>query len=346
MTDLHRYKGLLIVLAGLYCAVALSNAALLAGLGKHPAAFDHPDRQLAWSPLEEAGAQVSGVELQMRRGGLDDQPAFGIVLGQSTALRGIDPVRMEQMGSPSMRWLLLNGFGSSFVKLHYYAQTLLASELKPRVVVLALHETMLAGQDSNVQIERDYGVWRVAKQLAMLHWIQKQRRHISHYSEMELFELRLSMHHALNSGAAGLFEPADEPWRIQEQEQVPFDKSKQAAHWRRFGWFKPETYSKDNEQADAFRALIEGIDGLGEPQIVIVRMPVSSDLRGWLPSEADARMRALIDEISAGRSVRVLDMRESMPDESFSDYAHLTPAGREVFTGLLADQMNRVDGDH
>ena len=149
----------------------------------------------------------------------------------------------------------------------------------------------------------------------------------------------LSLHGALDSGAVGVFEPTGEPWRIDEWELVPFDKTQQAAHWRSFGWFQAETYSAENAQVDAFRALIQGVDGLGAGEIVIVRMPVSSDLRGWLPSEADARMRALIQEVSVGRSIRVLDMRDAVADDLFSDYAHLTPGGREVFTRKLAEGL-------
>lgn len=341
MIDFKRYKGLLVVGVGLYCALALCNAGLLAGLGDRPSVFEDPDRRLAWSQLEKSGAQVSGVELAMRRGDPDKHTGLGVVLGQSTAMRGIDPDALESAGGLPGRWLLINGFGSSFVKLHYYAQTFLASELRPGVVVLGLHETMLAGQDSETDesLDNDKGLLRRAKQLGTLHWVRKQRKNVSHFAGMELFEFRLALHGAIGSGAVGLFEPADEPWRMSEREQAVADKAAQLAHWQRFGWFDPATYQGDNAQTDAFRSLMSGLEAMGTPEVVIVLMPMSSELRDVLPGEADQRMRSLIDEVGAGRSVRVVDMRDAMPDDAFFDYVHLTPAGREAFTQKLAEAL-------
>lgn len=356
MIDVRRYKGLIGVGAGLYCALFALNAVLLAGFGKDPALFDNPDRQLAWSQLERSGAQVAGVELEMRQNGVDDQPEFGVILGQSTTMRGIDPLLLESQGEPSMRWLLINGFGSSFVKLNYYAQTLLASGLRPRVVVMGLHATMLAGQDrankpgAVPEIEahkmpeataKKPGLRRQVKRLVTLHWVRKQRKNISHFTNMGLFEMRLSLHKTLGSGAVGLFQPGDNPWRLAERPQKDSGQRKQQRKgWRNFGWFEPGTYDTGNTHADAFRDLMAGLEAMDVPEVVIVLLPISSDLRDWLPSEADERMSAMIDEVRAGRTVRVFDMRDAMPDEVFFDYVHLTPAGREVFTRKLAEAMN------
>jgi hypothetical protein len=353
MIDLGRYRGLLIVGAGVYCALLVCNGLLLGWFGEEPAVFSDPDRRLAWSQLERVGGQVSGVELQMRRGGLENQPGFGVVLGQSTTMRGIDPVLLEGLSEPRMRWLLVNGFGSSFVKLNYYAQTLFASGLRPRVVVLGLHETMLAGQDRRNgpggdgrgagdagSLKEKVGLRRWVKRLSTLHWVRKKRRDISHYAGMALFEMRLGLHRRLGSGAVGLFEPSENPWRVSSRKQTNEGKRRQQRRgWRSFGWFEGGTYQLDGVQADAFRELISGCKGLGVEEVVIVLLPISSDLRDWLPGESWERMGALLEEVGVGGSVRVIDMRESMPDEAFFDYVHLTPAGREAYTGLLAGEL-------
>jgi hypothetical protein len=357
MIDLSRYKGLLAVGAGVLCAILFCNTTMLMTLGSDPALFSNPDRQLAWSQMERSGAQVAGVELQMRRQGLDRQPPFGVVLGQSTALRGIDPGILEQQHDPNTPWLLLNGFGGSFVKLNYYAQPLLASHLRPRVIVLALHETMLAGQGTNNntaqqgktkpntgQARRRLGLKRQLKRAITLHWVRRQRANVSHFTSMALFDLRLSMHASLDLGAVGLFHPSAEPWQAIERKELPLwqeDRLKQQyENWQAFGWFNPDTYSTTNPHADAFRKLIADTDKLGAPQVVIVLMPVTSDLRGWLPPQAHQRMTELIDEVSVGRTIRVIDLRDAMPDDAFADYAHLSPVGREAFSSLLAMRLN------
>ena len=85
---------------------------------------------------------------------------------------------------------------------------------------------------------------------------------------------------------------------------------------------------------------------MGARQIVIVLLPITSDLRGWLPPEANEQMMSLIDEVSVGRAVRVIDLREAMPDDAFADYAHLNPAGREVFSRLLAERLGRSNPEN
>jgi hypothetical protein len=69
-------------------------------------------------------------------------------------------------------------------------------------------------------------------------------------------------------------------------------------------------------------------------------MPITSDLRSWPPPEAMIAFTALIDEVSVGRAVRVIDLRQAMPDAAFADYAYLNPAGREVFSGIVAERLN------
>lgn len=356
MIDVTRYKGLLAVGAGLLCALALFNAVLLAAFGQRPELFDDPDKQLAWSQLERMGGQVAGVELEVAHQDPATAEPYSVVLGQSTTLRGIDPVLLEEYSVPPTRWLLLNGFGSSFMKLNYYAQTLLASRLRPKVVVLGLHTTMLAGQDrDNDPAGDDQGgdgnheerSWRLRRHVMRLIWVRTQRADISHHTNMALFELRLALHRGLGSGAAGLFRPKNNPWSTEERGELPTRHAerirRQKNNWRAFGWFDAATYSTTSRHADAFRALIAGCDALGPQRIVIIQMPVTSDLRGWLPPEADAAMQRLIGEVSAGRSVTVLDLRDAMPDDQFADYAHLNPTGRAAFSTILAERLNALN---
>jgi hypothetical protein len=356
MFDLTRYKGLLVVGAGLLCALALFNAVLLAAFGQRPELFNDPDKQLAWSQLERMGGQVAGVEQRFSRRSPDDKRSLSIVLGQSTTLRGIDPELLGKMSRPRTRWLLLNGFGSSFMKLNYYAQTLLASRLRPETIALGLHTTMLAGQDRDNEPESDNPDkgenheerdWRVRRYVMQLIWVRTQRADISHHTNMMLFDLRLALHRKLGSGALGLFRPKINPWRAEERDELPARHEerikRQKNNWRAFGWFDAATYTTTSRHADAFRELIAGCDALGPKRIVIIQMPITSDLRGWLPPEADTAMQQLIDEVSVGRSIRVLDLRDAMPDDAFADYAHLNPAGREVFTAILAEQLNLLN---
>ncbi len=355
MLDLSRYKGLLIVVAGLVAAVLLCNAALRASFGVDPALFSDPDMKLAWNQFNRLGSQAAGVEMQMRRRGLENQPPFGVVLGQSTTLRGIDPEVLSSVADPEMPWLLLNGFGSSFVKMHYYAQPLLAGELRPQTIIIGLHPSMLAGQDPGSSKEpkivsrakRMKAIRNSARRLFQMSWVREQRVNISHFSNIYLFGLRMTLHEALGSGSVGLFPPDGDPWSVSSRRDLPDRRPKsffrrQRHGWREFGWYRAESYDTTNQHADAFRKLISGCHDMGAQRIVLVLMPVTSDLRGWLPPEAQTAIRSLIDEVSVGRPVHMIDLQDAMPDEVFADYAHLNPAGREVFTRLLAKRLSSL----
>lgn len=358
MIDLNRYKGLLVTGAGLLCAFILLNAVLLAAFGQAPSIFNNPDRQLAWTQLEDTGARIAGIEQQFRHNpSLADQP-FGIILGQSTTLRGIDPDALEHDVTPHERWLLLNGFGSSFVKLHYYAKALIASKLKPDIIVLGLHPTMLAGQNPNVSPDSNESEqvndnptdddWHPKRWVMQLIWVRTQRKNISQYTNMFLYEQRLALHGWLGSGAVGLFKPAADPWNTPPRDPLPEHLPAkflrlQDRSWRGFGWYEPGSYTTTNQHAKAFRDLITGLESLGPRQIIIVNMPISSGLRSRLPNQAQTVFNKLIDEVSIGRPIRVIDMRDTMDDKYFADYAHLNPAGREVFSRLLAERINALN---
>ncbi|GAB4185772.1 MAG: hypothetical protein Kow00105_00180 [Phycisphaeraceae bacterium] len=352
MFDPSRYRGLAVAGAGLLLTFALCNAVFFALLGPNPSVFNDADRQLAWTQLELMGAQVAGVELEMRRPG-ENQPPFGVVLGQSTTLRGIDPAILQQQAHPPMRWLLINGFGSSFGKLYIYAKPLLASHLKPDTILLGVHETMLAGQrrrqnspttgQGNVQAT-DSG-WRLRRKIKQLIWIRTHRADISHAVNMKLFDARLALHGFLHSGAVGLFRPTDEPWVSPERDELPDRRpdsflSRQINGWRDFGWYDPSSYDIHNEQAQAFRKLIQGCLAMEPRRVVIVLMPITSDLRSWLPPEADRAIRTLIEELRAEAPIELIDLRTAMPDEYFADYAHLNPQGRARFSTILADKIS------
>ena len=365
MIDFKRYHGLLIVGGGMLCAFVFCNILLNVMFGSDPAMFNDPEKKIAWVQLQTIGENVAGVEMQTRHHGNGGPEAFGVVLGQSTTLRGIDPTLLKKEVVPRQPWLLINGFGSSFIKLRLYAQTLTASKIQPDTIILGLHATMLVGQgaadleedetetsadDRAKKNEPSEYSWRPDRWLKDHNWVRNQRRNISHHTNIAFFEARLALHEQLDSGAVGLFQPSDRPWRPLGRRDVPDRRpekylKRQFNGWTRFGWFQAESYSTTGRHADAFRDLIADLDALGPKQIIIVNLPVSSSLRGWLPPESNDVFRELIDEVSVGRNILVIDLRDAMPDDAFSDYAHLNPAGREVFTHILAEKINELNNN-
>jgi hypothetical protein len=80
-------------------------------------------------------------------------------------------------------------------------------------------------------------------------------------------------------------------------------------------------------------------------EVVLVSMPVPDSFRELQPEGAPDALTAAIDEVAGEVRVDHLDLSRSMPEEAFADYTHLTGAGAADFTGLLLDELDRLDQD-
>jgi hypothetical protein len=61
-------------------------------------------------------------------------------------------------------------------------------------------------------------------------------------------------------------------------------------------------------------------------------MPETAAYRSWYTPDVLARLRAFLDEIGRDYGAPLIDAREWVGDDGFSDGHHLTPAGAAVFT--------------
>ncbi len=357
MINLARYKGVVLVGLGLLCAFFLVNASLFALFGSDPEVFNDPEHQLVWDHLERTGQQIARAELILKDESPDKDRPLGVVLGQSTTLRGIDRKILNAQVKPRHRWFVVTGYGSSFVKLRYYAQTLIASNLHPNTIVLGLHETMLVGLDrADDEAVENAMIAQSAPQadpetftgmLSRMMWVTSQRSNVSYYVNMTFYETRLALHSELGTGAAGIFKPADNAWvtlqrnRLSKRRPDRFIESKKKL-WQSFGWFDPENYTTTNRHADALRDLVKDLNTLEPRQIVVVIMPVSSDLRQWVGQEPVQVLKTLIDDLDSNAPILTLDLRDAMPDEYFTDNAHLNFEGQKLFSEILAEKLTAM----
>jgi hypothetical protein len=68
----------------------------------------------------------------------------------------------------------------------------------------------------------------------------------------------------------------------------------------------------------------------------VIWMPESSEFRRWYSPETEAAAAALLAQWEQSHRVSVVNARGWLPDESFSDGFHLTPAGAVAFTVRFA----------
>jgi hypothetical protein len=70
-------------------------------------------------------------------------------------------------------------------------------------------------------------------------------------------------------------------------------------------------------------------------------MPESSQLRNLAPPIVATRFSEAVARASTAQApLQVIDLRESMPDELFRDYAHLNDEGRSRISALLGERLS------
>lgn len=75
--------------------------------------------------------------------------------------------------------------------------------------------------------------------------------------------------------------------------------------------------------------------------VVFLLTPECSEFRSLYPPEAQRTLAQFVGEISSAHAVPVIDARDWLPDEAFSDGHHVLPNGSKRFTARLATDVIR-----
>jgi len=133
--------------------------------------------------------------------------------------------------------------------------------------------------------------------------------------------------------------PSMDPWLEPAHAPLPQGPAAmkvQLDSFEGYGWFDRAHYAmyRDTEE----KALLDLISNLraGGSEVLLVMMPETSTLRARVPAEEQPFLVDSVQRHFVANSPAILDLRSSMPDDMFIDYAHLNEAGRTEFTLLLA----------
>jgi hypothetical protein len=80
-------------------------------------------------------------------------------------------------------------------------------------------------------------------------------------------------------------------------------------------------------------------------------MPEASDMRGWYSPDMRTQVQQFLDRLCREHPISVIDARDWLSDEHFSDALHLIVAGADTFTQRLCRQelpalMGRTVASH
>jgi hypothetical protein len=89
-----------------------------------------------------------------------------------------------------------------------------------------------------------------------------------------------------------------------------------------------------NYPAQALRASLSLCRERGV-QAALVLMPEGTDFRAWYPPATSAALARFLDDVGAEFGVTLIDAREWLADDAFSDAHHHLPSGGTEFSRLL-----------
>jgi hypothetical protein len=325
-------------------ALALLDLLLNVVFGAHPQGMPPPFNPDA---VTKFCGRIAAFEKMQASGSVRNDQLVA-VLGISSVEVDLDPTILAANDPQHRQWLVLAESGHNFTQLKLYSRPLLASTLVPRLVVLGVHPFMLrsserdfSGDDAPVaplQHIQHHQFKLLAKDFSWL-----DRNHVRLEDESNL--LMASWTDRLRS-AVGLpmyhWYPVDtqpgECWTFLSGDKGSADWVTQ--QWEGFSRILiPEQFPAENAQTQALDALIDQFRARGS-EVMCVLMPESAPLRGLAPPIAQTRFAEAIARVSTPQNpVRVIDLRDSMPDEDYFDYTHLSPQGRARFCAWLGSRI-------
>jgi hypothetical protein len=356
--DFSRYRGPFAVALSVAAVLFVVNLALGALTGRSTKFLEiDGEKPTDWAIIEHVGSQLSAVVTQKKHE--DVETNLGVLLGQSTAEEGIDVEILDrEMGLP-LRWLGLCGSGGSLIKIDELAQLFYRSGLKPKVVLLVVGPEMLAGVP-NPPLEEPASFQAILtslksrklaeakRQVQDRVWMARNSLFINHDFRHLLFQTRLQWlgYNGLNVDA--IFPPDKEPWTLQPAgpfERTPEKQAQQLEEYEAFGWFRPEKYTGEGENARALVDLIRRCRDLGS-YVLLVMMPARSNMRQRLPAEARGAIRHLVVREFGDQAPSILDLWDVIPDEEFRDHLHVNWVGREKISRILAARLHDLLAPH
>lgn len=292
--------------------------------------------------------QVLTAEKQLRGEVVDPEIPLVVIVGQSSVRSGILIAMLKELDGIDCHYLVLGGAGKGLAPLLRTLEPLRRSSLRPSLVLLGFHNFYLAEGSPTLTVlpgkgpeprdpdlrERILGfpesVLRISARrpdLAMeIDWFSADLR------------TRLATAFGLSLGGRELGEvdPWAEPhWRWDRTDPFSADAIAKTATTMAFG---AEAYMRNPV---AIRELTEAVRWLRAKGALvgIMNMPQHSSLRELTPPEALVALSGPIEKAFPGPEVRVIDLRDTLPDEFFLDPVHYSTDGRDRISSQLAPQI-------
>ena len=361
--DLSRLRGPLIVALCGAAIYAASNYLLAFSLGADGSAVYPRQRPLGFRLYEYVWQRVSAVDRLYHNGQLPHDTRLGVYIGVSTTATGIQRKYLDARANTADRWIVLSGAGLSFENIESVMYPVFFCGLKPTTVVFGVHPPMLVGEryiedEPLPKFQRVVGRSKrsIAARLESLpvfdwlgqHWAVRRRAIMGEFLRTQIYGVRLLTFYTAGVTAQYLASPAIEPWDddplwlwTMDDPEQEFAKNQQD-FWARRGHFVASSYDPDGAQARSFVRMIRAFRKQGT-KVYVVIMPLRSTVRQIIPSVAKPCLYEALNRAFPEAPPTVIDLQEAMPDDQFTDEAHLSKSGAEQLSKMVAERLREPE---
>jgi hypothetical protein len=297
--------------------------------------------------VEDARQRVSNAFQEYQEGRVSTDDSLCAIIGTSNVREGIDLKTVAESAGVSCRYLGLAGSGLSMLEVTQLAEPLLASQLRPDLVILGVGRYQLGDTRPEPDWLHEGGLAHlrrgdfryVAFALWKRIWISFRRPAVSMATATALADARADMFRYFQVHVKQSQESHRSPWRTIQRwkfpEHIPEAALRQEEQlFADLGVCELATYTRAPK---AFPALIDLIKRFRAEKavVVVLLLPEHSWLRQGIPPATRQVVDDLLRQAFPEDPPLLLDFRDALDDSGMCDLTHPNGKGRERCSRLL-----------
>jgi len=335
------YLGLLTL--GVNCVLQAMSAASI---------LKWPPKVLAGNGfLEENRRRVANVLEEYSEGKIAPDEHLGVFVGISNLREDVDLKVVDETIGTDWRFLGLGGAGFALPDIGPHAEALLASQLRPDLVILGfgLHQLVDTRPKPGAfdpgfigYVRR--GDWRnTAIAIRNWLWFYARRQDVTMATESSLLDARDRVFHSWNVRIPEPRVGRNSPWREMVKADWPEHFSsntlrEQEQFFEDMGIFDARTYANSPKAAASLVRIVERFRQRGA-KVTLLVLPQHSLLSQRIPANAADALSAALHRAFPDDPPPLIDLRAVANDDGFVDLPHLNRKGSATFSRLMAEQL-------
>ena len=308
-----------------------------------------PDRQTGVGFALDNQQRVEGAEQEYRNGSVRPDKRLGAIVGISNIREAVDLDLLNQQLGRQWRFIGIAGAGAGASSIVDNARILEDSALRPDLVILGSAplqtlDKLLPGAFSPPAPSGRARLKILVKQLV---WMNARRRDVSVSTERALLDARSELFGLFNVQLAT--PDTRTPWRsmlrVMGAERFPDRVFRDGVVWARsIGAFDRGAYERSHVAPEMLANTVRQLASKGS-RVIVVLTPEHSLLRSREPNDIVEYLRTRLRRESGVRNLEVLDYRNAIADDGFTDLVHLNTNGSKRFTPMLVRDISRKRWD-